>query len=150
VIAPGQGIGRAIALRLAKDGTDIAIVDLYKEKMAAVAKEVQALSRKATIFVADVSSRDQVYAYCPGFVGTDMWVEIDEHFAKLTGAPKGATYEKYVAGITLGRSETPDDVAAFVSYPANYDTLNAKTDGKKSWARRILTKICLYRKKCGR
>jgi meso-butanediol dehydrogenase/(S,S)-butanediol dehydrogenase/diacetyl reductase len=233
VTGAGQGIGRAIALRLAKDGMDIAIVDLKKEKMDAVAKEVQALGRNATVFVADVASRDQVYAavdhaekalgnfdimvnnagiaqvqplaevtpqevetifkvniegvlwgiqaaakkfkalghkgkiinassvaghngfamlgvysatkfairgltqaaaleyandgitvnaYCPGIVGTDMWVEIDERFAKLTGAPKGATYEKYVAGIALGRAETPDDVAAFVSYLAGPDS----------------------------
>ena len=62
ITGAGQGIGRAIALRLAKDGTDIAIVDLKKEKMDAVAKEVQALGRRATVFVADVTSRDQVYS----------------------------------------------------------------------------------------
>ena len=62
ITGAGQGIGRAIALRLAKDGADIAIVDLKKDKMDAVAKEVEALGRKATVFVADVTSRDQVYA----------------------------------------------------------------------------------------
>ena len=34
-----------------------------------------------------------VNAYCPGVVGTDMWVTIDERFAELTGAPKGQTYQ---------------------------------------------------------
>ena len=63
-----------------------------------------------------------VNAYCPGIVGTDMWVEIDERFAKLTGAPKGETYKKYVEGIALGRAETPDDVAALVSYLAGPDS----------------------------
>ncbi len=62
ITGAGQGIGRAIALRLAKNGADIAIVDLRKDKIDAVAKEVQALGRKATVFVADVTSRDQVYA----------------------------------------------------------------------------------------
>ncbi|MFT7266472.1 MAG: meso-butanediol dehydrogenase/(S,S)-butanediol dehydrogenase/diacetyl reductase [Halioglobus sp.] len=219
--------------RVKDEMADIAIVDLKKDKMDAVAKEVKALGRKATVFVADVTSRDQVYAavdhaetelggfdimvnnagiaqvqpladvtpqevetifkvniegviwgvqaaakkfkarghkgkiisalsvaghtgfamlgvysatkfairgltqaaaleyasdditvnaYCPGIVGTDMWVEIDERFAKLTGAAKGETYEKYVDGIALGRAEIPADVAAFVSYLAGPDS----------------------------
>ncbi|MUM31605.1 SDR family NAD(P)-dependent oxidoreductase, partial [Mycolicibacterium sp. CBMA 361] len=62
-----------------------------------------------------------VNAYCPGVVGTDMWVEIDQRFAELTGAPVGETYEKFVGGIALGRAETPDDVAGFVSYLAGSD-----------------------------
>ncbi|MGE8354968.1 MAG: acetoin reductase [Microvirgula sp.] len=232
VTGAGQGIGRAIALRLAKDGADIAIVDLHQDKMAAVAAEVAALGRKATTFAADVGDRDQVYAavehaektlggfdimvnnagiaqvralldvtpaeterifrinvdgvlwgiqaaakkfrarghkgkiinassiaghegyallgvysatkfairaltqaaakelassgitvnaYCPGVVGTDMWVEIDKGMVEATGAEPGATYRKFVEGIALGRAETPDDVAAFVSYLAGPD-----------------------------
>ncbi len=63
-----------------------------------------------------------VNAYCPGVVGTDMWVEIDKRFAELTGAAEGETYEKFVGGIALGRAETPpDDVAGFVSYLAGPD-----------------------------
>jgi meso-butanediol dehydrogenase / (S,S)-butanediol dehydrogenase / diacetyl reductase len=58
ITGAGQGIGRGIALRLAQDGADIAIVDLKEEKMAAGAKEVHALGRKVVVFVADVSSRD--------------------------------------------------------------------------------------------
>ncbi len=61
-------------------------------------------------------------AYCPGVVGTDMWVTIDERFAELTGAPKGATFEKFVDGIALGRAQTPEDVAAYVSYLAGPDS----------------------------
>jgi meso-butanediol dehydrogenase / (S,S)-butanediol dehydrogenase / diacetyl reductase len=62
VTGGGQGIGRGIALRLAKDGADIAVVDLNEDKMTAVANEVKALGRKATTFKADVSKRDDVYA----------------------------------------------------------------------------------------
>lgn len=232
VTGAGQGIGRGIALRLAKDGADIALVDLNEEKMNAVADEVKALGRKATTFKADVSKRDDVYAavehaekelggfhimvnnagiaqikplsevmpedfdqimrinaasvlwgiqaaakkfqerkqkgkiinaasiaghegfpllgvycatkfavraltqaaakefasdgitvnaYCPGVVGTDMWVEIDRRFAEITGAKVGETYKKYVEGVALGRPETPEDVAAFVAYLASPD-----------------------------
>jgi meso-butanediol dehydrogenase/(S,S)-butanediol dehydrogenase/diacetyl reductase len=233
VTGSGQGIGRGIALRLARDGANIALVDVNGEALSAVAKEISSLDRKVTVFVADISDRDQVYAavehatnelngfdimvnnagiaqvkaianvtpeevdrifkvnvqgtlwgiqaaaekfkalghkgkiinassiaghegyallsiysatkfavraltqaaakefaadgisvnaYCPGVVGTAMWVEIDKRMAELTGAAIGETYEKYVAGIALGRAETPDDVAAFVSYLAGPDS----------------------------
>jgi meso-butanediol dehydrogenase/(S,S)-butanediol dehydrogenase/diacetyl reductase len=63
-----------------------------------------------------------VNAYCPGIVGTDMWVEIDRRFAEITGAPVGETYKKYVEGIALGRAQTPEDVAAFVAFLAGPDS----------------------------
>ncbi|HEX7038375.1 MAG TPA: acetoin reductase [Pseudomonadales bacterium] len=233
ITGAGRGIGRAIALRLARDGADVAIVDLNEQDMQAVAQEVATCGRRATTFRADVSRRDEVFAavdhaeaelggfdvmvnnagiaqvqpllevtpeevakiiainiegvlwgiqaaarrfrerrrkgkvinassiaghdgvamlgvysatkfavraltqaaakelardgitvnaYCPGIVGTEMWVEIDERFAELTGAPKGATYERSVKGIALGRAETPEDVAGLVSFLAGPDS----------------------------
>ncbi|MEW2015774.1 acetoin reductase [Rhodococcus sp. NPDC076796] len=233
VTGAGQGIGRAIALRLANDGHDIALADLNEDKITSVADEVRGTGSKATTFVADVSDRDQVFAavehthealggfdvivnnagiaqvaplddvrpedvakiwavnvdgvlwgiqaaaakfkaqgskgkiinassiaghdgfamlgvysatkfavraltqaaakeyaaeritvnaYCPGVVGTDMWVTIDKRFAELTGAAEGETYDKFVGGIALGRAQTPEDVAAFVSYLAGPDS----------------------------
>ncbi|WP_122050626.1 acetoin reductase [Asaia bogorensis] len=233
VTGAAQGIGRGIALRLARDGADIALVDLNTDRLAQVRREVQALGRKASASAADVSQRDAVYAaidhaeaelggldiminnagiaqvnpiadvapeeverilriniqgvlwgiqaaaakfkargqkgkiinassiaghdgfamlgvysatkfavrgltqaaakeyasagitvnaYCPGIVGTDMWVEIDERFSELTGAEKGRTYEKFVEGIALGRAQTPDDVAALVSFLSGDDS----------------------------
>ncbi|WP_454622056.1 acetoin reductase [Bradyrhizobium cenepequi] len=233
VTGAGQGIGRGIALRLAKDGASLALVDIKADKLEAVRKEVEALGHKATTFVADVSTRDEVYAaidhaekelggfdiivnnagiaqvkplsdvvpedlerifrinvdgvvwgiqaaatkfknrgqkgkiinassiaghdgfamlgvysatkfavraltqaaakeyashgitvnaYCPGIVGTDMWIEIDERFSDITGAPKGETYKKYVEGIALGRAQTPEDVAALVAFLASDDS----------------------------
>ena len=62
VTGAGQGIGRGIALRLAKDGADVAIVDVNGKNLATVAEEIKAIGRKATTFVADVSDRAQVYA----------------------------------------------------------------------------------------
>ena len=233
VTGAAQGIGRGIALRLAKDGFNLALVDLKADKLEAVKKEVEQLGRKVTTIAADISNRDDIYAaidktekdlggfdvivnnagiaqvqpiaavkpeeverilkinvegvlwgmqaaaakfiarkqkgkiinassiaghdgfemlgvysatkfavraltqaaakeyasagitvnaYCPGIVGTDMWVEIDERFAALTGAPKGETYKKYVEGIALGRAQTPEDVASLVSFLAGPDS----------------------------
>ena len=45
VTGAGQGIGRAIALRLAQDGADIALVDINGAKLEAVAAEVVGLGR---------------------------------------------------------------------------------------------------------
>ena len=60
VTGAGQGIGRAIALRLARDGADIALVDINGAKLEAVAAEIVAAGRKASVFIADVSKREQV------------------------------------------------------------------------------------------
>jgi meso-butanediol dehydrogenase/(S,S)-butanediol dehydrogenase/diacetyl reductase len=63
-----------------------------------------------------------VNAYCPGIVGTDMWVYIDEKLAQADGLQKGEALAKFSELITLGRVETPEDVAAFVSYLASRDS----------------------------
>ncbi|HEY6574002.1 MAG TPA: acetoin reductase [Mycobacterium sp.] len=234
VTGAGRGIGRGIAIELARQGADVALVDVFPGGLAAVADEVGEIGSKATTFVADVSDRGAVFAavdhaasalggfdvmvnnagvalvgpisevtpqelarlwainvdgvlwgiqaavakfkelgnkekgkiskivnassiaghegyamlgpysatkfavraltqaaakehaadgitvnaYCPGVVGTDMWVEIDKRFAELTDAAEGETFEKFVATIALGRAETPDDVAGFVAYLA--------------------------------
>ncbi|MBY6413289.1 SDR family oxidoreductase [Rhodococcus sp. BP-252] len=117
VTGAGQGIGRGITLRLARDGHDIALVDVASDKIDAVAQEVRDIGRRATTFVADVTDRDQVFAAVD-----HVWVTIDKRFAELTGAKEGETYDKFVGGIALGRAQTPDDVAAFVSYLAGPDS----------------------------
>jgi meso-butanediol dehydrogenase/(S,S)-butanediol dehydrogenase/diacetyl reductase len=38
------------------------------------------------------------------------------------GAAVGSTYKKYVEGLALGRVQTPEDVAAFVSFLAGPDS----------------------------
>jgi meso-butanediol dehydrogenase/(S,S)-butanediol dehydrogenase/diacetyl reductase len=64
-----------------------------------------------------------VNAYCPGIVDTGMWELIDEGIGAIQGLGKGEAMKQFAdALITLGRVETPDDVAAFVSYLASKDS----------------------------
>lgn len=62
VTGAAQGIGRAIALRLASDGLDVALNDISSksEALAAVAVELEALGRKALVVTADVSKEEEV------------------------------------------------------------------------------------------
>jgi meso-butanediol dehydrogenase/(S,S)-butanediol dehydrogenase/diacetyl reductase len=53
----GQGIGRAIALRLAMDGADLAIGDLNGANAESVCKEIRALGRTAIAIEMDVTRR---------------------------------------------------------------------------------------------
>src|SRR5688500_67958 len=52
----GQGIGRAIALRLAHDGLDVVIADRQADRAEAVASEVREIGRLALALDVDITS----------------------------------------------------------------------------------------------
>jgi acetoin reductase-like protein len=60
VTGGGQGIGRAISLRLAEDGADVAIADLNLEAAQNVSKEIEALGRKSYPLQVDVRNQEVV------------------------------------------------------------------------------------------
>ncbi|KAK0186484.1 NAD-binding protein [Armillaria mellea] len=61
VTGSARGIGRAIALRLANDGFNLALNDIasQKENLEILCSEIEALGRKALIYIADVSKEDE-------------------------------------------------------------------------------------------
>ncbi|MDD7964847.1 acetoin reductase [Actinomycetospora lemnae] len=80
---------------------------------------VRALTQAAAKELA--SHQITVNAYCPGIVGTTMWDEIDEGLGGYLGTGKGEALQQYSQLIALGRVQTPEDVASFVSYLASRD-----------------------------
>jgi NAD(P)-dependent dehydrogenase (short-subunit alcohol dehydrogenase family) len=62
VTGGGSGIGRAIALRLARDGADVALFDVDQPAAETVAGEVRALGRRALPLRVDVSRLPEVTA----------------------------------------------------------------------------------------
>ncbi|MEP9354679.1 SDR family NAD(P)-dependent oxidoreductase [Xanthobacter sp. KR7-65] len=63
VTGGGGGIGRAIAVRLAEAGHDVAVVDRDAAPCAATAERVEAAGRRALALTADVSNAAEVAAF---------------------------------------------------------------------------------------
>lgn len=78
VTGGAMGIGREIALRLARDGSDVAIIDIEKEAAQQVVEEIESMGRKSRFFEGDVARWDQVKAMVDGvlkdFKGVDILI----------------------------------------------------------------------------
>lgn len=68
VTGAGRGIGKEIAMTLAKAGCDVAVSDIDLETATSAAKEIEALGRKSMALKADVSNAKDVEAMIASFV----------------------------------------------------------------------------------
>jgi meso-butanediol dehydrogenase/(S,S)-butanediol dehydrogenase/diacetyl reductase len=59
---------------------------------------------------------------CPGAVDTAMWEQLDRELAALHGLAPREAWKRRIAGIPLGRPETPEDVAGVVAFLAGPDS----------------------------
>jgi len=58
----GQGIGKAIALKLAREGADVLVSGRHRDTLENTAREIEKLGRRSLVAVTDVSQESQVSA----------------------------------------------------------------------------------------
>ena len=85
VTGAGQGIGKAIAIRFAREGADIAIVDINRNTAEATGREVRHLGCRAAVKVLDISDASAVQTAVS---------EVVEELAKLDVLVNNAGIEK--------------------------------------------------------
>ena len=85
VTGAGQGIGKAIAIRLANAGANVAIMDLNAAAAEAVAQEIESTGRKALPVQADVSVFTDVNAAVEKVISTFGRVDILVNNAGIAG-----------------------------------------------------------------
>src|SRR5438105_11711528 len=91
VTGGGGGIGRAVALRLSRDGADVVVVDIDAELGAETSRLLEASGHKAIFVRADVTDSTQVEGYVDA-------AEIT--FGPVTAFVNNAGVEGVVAPIT--------------------------------------------------
>src|SRR6516225_9167526 len=74
VTGSGSGIGKAVALLLAKQGATVYVTDINLEQADEVVKEIVAAGGKAEAKVLDVSNQQNVEAAFAGLVRLDILV----------------------------------------------------------------------------
>ena len=96
VTGAAGAIGAAIAVRLAKEGADLALNDTNGEALAPIAAAVRELGRQAFCVCADVSDEAQVHA---------MFAAIDDRFGGLNILVNnaGISYQEDIFSTTLER-----------------------------------------------
>ncbi len=85
VTGAGQGIGKAIALRLANAGADVAIMDINLSAAEAAAQEIEGIGRKALPLQADVSQASEVNSAVAQVLSTFRRVDILVNNAGIAG-----------------------------------------------------------------
>lgn len=84
VTGAGRGIGRVVALQLARDGARVVVNDCHRRRAESVAKQIRREDGEAIAFQADVSSCNEVEAMLQAAVRTFNQVDILVNNAAIT------------------------------------------------------------------
>ncbi|NGP09463.1 SDR family NAD(P)-dependent oxidoreductase [Rhodococcus sp. 14C212] len=93
VTGAGGGMGRSIALELAAEGANVAVVDIDKAAAEAVAAEIGAKGSRATAHAVDVSDLDAVWGLADEVYAEFGSVEILVNNAGVTLRPFRASWD---------------------------------------------------------
>lgn len=108
VTGAGQGVGRAVALRLASEGAAVGVNDVRAEPAAAAVDEIAAAGGRAVALIADVTDYDQVGAMVSSAVAELGRLDIVVNNAGNVGNdPRGWTLKPFW-------ETTPDEWRSFV------------------------------------
>jgi 3-oxoacyl-[acyl-carrier protein] reductase len=84
VTGASQGIGRAIALKLAKSGATLALAARNQEKLNELTAEIEAAGGKAAAFVLDVADEEQIKSAFKAVIGQFGKIDILVNNAGIT------------------------------------------------------------------
>jgi NAD(P)-dependent dehydrogenase (short-subunit alcohol dehydrogenase family) len=76
VTGAGQGIGKAIALKMAQEGADVVVVEWNRDTGVQTQKEIEALGRRCLLFSLDVADRRQVDQMVAEVIATFKRIDI--------------------------------------------------------------------------
>ena len=69
VTGAARGMGRSIALRLGRNGHDVAVADMRGSEVYKVAREIEALGTRSMALYTDVTKEEEVEKLVHGVVG---------------------------------------------------------------------------------
>jgi len=84
-----SGMGKATALRFAREGCDVAVADLQLEKAQQVADQIKAMGRKAIAIKTDISRSAEVNAMAARTIAEFAKIDILCNYAGGTAGVKG-------------------------------------------------------------
>ena len=99
VTGASQGIGRAVALRLAAEGAQVALAARSTEKLEAVAADIAAAGGSAAVFALDAANEDSIKACAKAVVA---------HFGKLEILVNNAGITRDVLALRMKRLDWDD------------------------------------------